>query len=34
MMVIFQDLDGTIVFNYSSNRIECNLERKYNEYEI
>lgn len=26
------DTDGSIVFNYSSNRIECNLEFKYNEY--
>ena len=26
------DTDGTIVFNYSGNRIECNLEFKYNEY--
>jgi hypothetical protein len=26
------DTDGTIVFNHSGNRIECNLEFKYNEY--
>lgn len=26
------DTDGSIVFNYTSNRIECNLEFKYNEY--
>ena len=26
------DTDGTIVFNYSGNRIECHLELKYNEY--
>jgi len=26
------DTDGTIVFNYNCNRIECNLEFKYNEY--
>lgn len=26
------DTDGSIVFNYSGNRIECNLEFKYNEY--
>ena len=26
------DTDGSIVFNYSSNRIECNLEFRYNEY--
>lgn len=26
------DTDGTIVFNYNNNRIECNLEFKYNEY--
>lgn len=26
------DTDGSIVFNHSSNRIECNLELKYNEY--
>jgi hypothetical protein len=26
------DTDGTIVFNYPGNRIECNLEVKYNEY--
>ena len=26
------DTDGSIVFNYNSNRIECNLEFKYNEY--
>lgn len=26
------DTDGTIVFNYAANRIECNLEFKYNEY--
>lgn len=26
------DTDGSIVFNYASNRIECNLELKYNEY--
>ena len=26
------DTDGTIVYNYSGNRIECNLEFKYNEY--
>nr|YP_008816007.1 putative LAGLIDADG homing endonuclease [Closterium baillyanum]AGZ90273.1 putative LAGLIDADG homing endonuclease [Closterium baillyanum] len=26
------DTDGSIVFNYSCNRIECNLELKYNEY--
>jgi hypothetical protein len=26
------DTDGSIVFNYSSNRIECNLELKYNDY--
>jgi hypothetical protein len=26
------DTDGSIVFNFSSNRIECNLEFKYNEY--
>ena len=26
------DTDGSIVFNYSSNRIECNLEFKHNEY--
>ena len=24
------DTDGSIVFNFSSNRIECNLELKYN----
>ena len=26
------DTDGSIVFNYSENRIECNLELKYNDY--
>ena len=26
------DSDGSIVFNYAGNRIECNLEFKYNEY--
>ncbi|KAM9977958.1 hypothetical protein ACTFIY_004548 [Dictyostelium cf. discoideum] len=26
------DTDGTIVFNYASNRIECNLEIKFNKY--
>lgn len=26
------DTDGSIVFNYDSNRIECNLEFKYNTY--
>ncbi|RKF58646.1 hypothetical protein OnM2_066032 [Erysiphe neolycopersici] len=26
------DRDGSIVFNYAGNRIECNLEFKYNEY--
>lgn len=26
------DTDGSIVFNYAGNRIECNLEFKYNEY--
>lgn len=26
------DTDGSIVFNYAGNRIECNLELKYNEY--
>lgn len=26
------DTDGSIVFNYSRNRIECNLEFQYNEY--
>jgi len=26
------DTDGSIVFNYSGNRIECNLEFKYDEY--
>jgi len=26
------DIDGSIVFNYAGNRIECNLEFKYNEY--
>lgn len=26
------DTDGSIVFNYTSNRIECNLELKYNNY--
>ncbi|ODV57798.1 uncharacterized protein ASCRUDRAFT_10752 [Ascoidea rubescens DSM 1968] len=26
------DTDGSIVFNYSGNRIECNLEFKLNEY--
>lgn len=26
------DTDGSIVFNYNSNRIECNLELKYNEF--
>ena len=26
------DTDGSIVFNFSSNRIECNLEFKYNSY--
>jgi hypothetical protein len=26
------DTDGSIVFNYSGNRIECNLEFMYNEY--
>jgi len=26
------DTDGSIVFNYHCNRIECNLEFKYNEY--
>ena len=26
------DTDGSIVFNYSGNRIECNLEFKYNNY--
>lgn len=24
------DTDGSIVFNYAGNRIECNLEFKYN----
>ena len=26
------DTDGSIVFNYPGNRIECNLEFQYNEY--
>jgi hypothetical protein len=26
------DTDGSIVFNYTANRIECNLELKYNDY--
>jgi hypothetical protein len=26
------DTDGSIVFNYAGNKIECNLEFKYNEY--
>lgn len=26
------DTDGSIVFNYSGNRIECNLELKFNKY--
>ncbi|TID30085.1 hypothetical protein CANINC_001330 [Pichia inconspicua] len=26
------DSDGTIIFNYPGNRIECHLELKYNEY--
>jgi Cytochrome C and Quinol oxidase polypeptide I/LAGLIDADG endonuclease len=26
------DTDGSIVYNYKSNRIECNLELKYNDY--
>lgn len=26
------DTDGSIIFNYSGNRIECNLEFQYNEY--
>ena len=26
------DTDGSIVYNYSGNRIECNLEFQYNEY--
>ena len=26
------DTDGSIVFNYTNNRIECNLEFKYNDY--
>jgi hypothetical protein len=26
------DTDGSIIFNYNSNRIECNIELKYNEY--
>ena len=26
------DTDGTIVYNYTGNRIECNLEFKYNKY--
>ena len=26
------DTDGSIVFNFNSNRIECNVEFKYNEY--
>ena len=26
------DTDGSIVFNYTANRIECNLEFKYNQY--
>lgn len=26
------DTDGSIVFNYAANRIECNLELKYNDY--
>jgi len=26
------DTDGSIVFNFSSNRIECNLEFQYNDY--
>lgn len=26
------DTDGSIVFNYTGNRIECNLEFKYNQY--
>ena len=26
------DTEGSIVFNYAGNRIECNLEFKYNEY--
>ena len=26
------DTDGSIVFNYKANRIECNIELKYNEY--
>jgi hypothetical protein len=26
------DTDGSIIFNYAGNRIECNLEFQYNEY--
>lgn len=26
------DTDGTIIFNYASNRVECNIELKYNKY--
>jgi len=26
------DSSGSIIFNYAGNRIECNLEFKYNEY--
>jgi hypothetical protein len=26
------DTDGSIVFNYAANRIECNIELKYNDY--
>ena len=26
------DSDGSIVFNFPSNRIECNLELQYNNY--
>lgn len=26
------DTDGSVIFNYPSNRIECNLELKYNQY--
>lgn len=26
------DTDGTIIYNYSGNRIECNIELQYNEY--
>src|SRR5438552_94241 len=26
------DTDGTIVYNYAGNRIECNLEFEYNKY--